>query len=95
MATKKKTTAPVEETTAPAIARVLKVTKPLMRGEDVSALHAALAAHKLKCGADANSGVYGAATAYAVRMLQAKKRIIVTGRVEKFTAAALGLEFVE
>ncbi len=73
-----------------AVARVLKITKPLMKGEDVKALQAALIARGYHCGASGASGVYERNTAYAVRCFQAANRLIVDGRAGRFTVAALG-----
>ncbi len=73
-----------------AVARVLKITKPLMKGEDVKALQAALIARGYHCGASGASGVYERNTAYAVRCFQAASRLIVDGRAGRFTVAALG-----
>lgn len=72
------------------VARVLKITKPLMKGEDVKALQAALIASGYHCGASGASGVYERNTAYAVRCFQAANRLIVDGRAGRFTVAALG-----
>ena len=73
-----------------AVARVLKITKPLMKGEDVKALQDALIARGYHCGASGASGVYERNTAYAVRCFQAANRLIVDGRAGRFTVAALG-----
>lgn len=72
------------------VARVLKITKPLMKGEDVKALQAALIARGYHCGASGASGIYERNTAYAVRCFQAANRLIVDGRAGRFTVAALG-----
>ena len=84
-----------EEEKAPAaegwaVARVLKITKPLMKGEDVKALQDALIARGYHCGASGASGVYERNTAYAVRCFQAANRLIVDGRAGRFTVAVLG-----
>lgn len=73
-----------------AVARVLKITKPLMKGEDVKALQAALIVRGYHCGASGASGVYERNTAYSVRCFQAANRLIVDGRAGRFTVAALG-----
>jgi len=73
-----------------AVARVLKVTKPLMQGEDVKALQAALIARGYHCGAGGASGVYERFTAYAVRCFQSANRLIVDGKAGRFTVSALG-----
>lgn len=72
------------------VARVLKITKPLMKGEDVKALQAALIARGYHCGPSGASGVYERNTAYAVRCFQAANRLVVDGKAGRFTVAALG-----
>lgn len=72
------------------ISRELKVTKPLMKGKDVAAVQSALIEKRFHCGAEGANGVYGASTALAVRHFQAMNGLIVSGRVERFTIAALG-----
>ena len=72
------------------VARVLKITKPLMKGEDVKALQAALIARGYHCGVSGANGVYERNTAYAVRCFQAANRLIVDGKAGRFTVAALG-----
>jgi len=69
---------------------LLYASRLLMKGEDVDAVHAALIEAGLHVGTDSTQGIYGARTAVAVRHFQAKKRLIVDGRVGKFTARALG-----
>lgn len=87
--------ATLEDTTPPTaegleIARVLKVTKPLMHGDDVKALQAALIANNYHCGVEGTDGVYAKNTAYAVRCFQAANGLIVDGRAGRFTITALG-----
>ena len=72
------------------IKRILKVTKPLIKGKDVKAVQKALISRGIFCGIDGATGIYGGQTAAAVRKFQAMNRLVVTGRVEKFTTAALG-----
>lgn len=72
------------------VARVLKVTKPLMKGDDVKALQAALIAHNYHCGATGVDGVYGRNTAHAVRCFQSANRLVVDGKAGRYTVAALG-----
>ena len=72
------------------VARVLKVTNPLMRGDDVKALQTALIERNYHCGANGADGTYGRLTAYAVRCFQASKGLIVNGRADRYTIAALG-----
>lgn len=88
-------TAQKPERTPPAaasfeVARVLKVTKPLMRGDDVKALQTALIERNYHCGVNGADGTYGRLTAYAVRCFQASKGLIVNGRADRYTIAALG-----
>lgn len=72
------------------VARVLKVAKPLMHGDDVKALQAALIANKLHCADESVEGVFGRNTAYAVRCFQAQKGLIVNGKAGEETIVALG-----
>jgi peptidoglycan hydrolase-like protein with peptidoglycan-binding domain len=86
------TTSSVKTTTETVIInRVLFASRALMKGDDVAAVHAALAEKGLNVGNEQAEGFYGAKTALAVRTFQASNRLIVNGRVDKFTAAALGL----
>ena len=87
--------AKVEQTPDPsadgvAIKRVLFASRLLMQGDDVKAVHAALIENGLHVGTDSKKGIYGTATALAVRHFQVRNRLIVDGRVGKFTARALG-----
>lgn len=75
------------------VARVLKVTKPLMKGEDVKELQTALIARGYHCGIAGANGIFGRETAHAVRCFQAYNRLIVNGQAERFTVAALGGEW--
>lgn len=72
------------------VARVLKVTKPLMKGDDVKALQAALIAHNYHCGIEGASGTYEKHTAYAVRCFQSFHGLVVDGKAGRYTVAALG-----
>lgn len=72
------------------VGRVLKVAKPLMRGDDVKALQTALIERNYHCGTNGADGTYGRLTAYAVRCFQASKGLIVNGRADRYTIAALG-----
>jgi len=74
----------------PLFDRVLQGLRLPMRGDDVTALHARLEEKGLSVGTDRANGIYGGRTAYAVRVFQARNRLIVDGRVGKYTAAALG-----
>ena len=64
-----------------------------MQGYDVAAVQDALIARGFHCGVDGASGVYNASTGYAVRLFQSQNRLIVSGKVDKFTFKALGLEW--
>lgn len=64
--------------------------KPLMRGDDVKALQTALIERNYHCGTNGADGTYGRLTAYAVRCFQASKGLIVNGRADRYTIAALG-----
>ena len=75
------------------IDRLLQASRLLMKGADVSAVQNALEGRGIKTGMDKSEGIYGAKTAYAVRMFQARNRLIVDGKVGKFTAMALGFEW--
>jgi len=75
--------------------RALLVKKPLMKGDDVKAVQEALIALRFGCGTEGANGVYNAATALAVRHFQSMNRLIVNGRVDKFTAAAFGATWEE
>ncbi|MDR2513731.1 MAG: peptidoglycan-binding protein [Christensenellaceae bacterium] len=72
------------------VSRVLKITKPLVKGDDVAALQNALIARSFGCGAMGADGIYGRFTAQAVRHFQSMNRLIVDGRAGKFTVTALG-----
>ncbi|WP_277669070.1 peptidoglycan-binding protein [Caproiciproducens galactitolivorans] len=72
------------------VARELKVTKPLMKGDDVKALQTALIARGFHCGIGGASGIYEKNTALAVRHFQSMNRLIVDGKAGKFTVTALG-----
>jgi peptidoglycan hydrolase-like protein with peptidoglycan-binding domain len=66
----KKTEPQKTPTGALTLSRILRVTKPLMKGEDVKAVQKALIERKLGCGIDGANGVYNANTALAVRYFQ-------------------------
>jgi len=88
-------TVPDQATNERCIARALRVTKPLMRGDDVKIVQAALIAQNFHCGVEGANGIYNATTARAVRLFQANNRLIVSGKVDKFTATALGLPWTD
>jgi hypothetical protein len=70
--------------------RLLKLTSPMMRGEDVRAAQRALAARfpSLNLALD---GIFGPRTEGAVKQFQASAGIAVDGQVGPVTRAALGL----
>lgn len=72
------------------VARVLKVTKPIIQGDDVKALQEALIAHDYHCGVTGADGIYAKNTAYAVRCFQSAHGLIVDGKAGRYTVAALG-----
>ncbi|MCL2703756.1 MAG: peptidoglycan-binding protein [Defluviitaleaceae bacterium] len=72
------------------ITRLLQASRLLMQGDDVQAVHARLEEKGINVGTDKAEGIYGAKTAYAVRLFQARNGLIVDGKVGKFTATALG-----
>lgn len=84
------TTEAKQEPEAWPVNRVLKVGKPIVKGEDVRALQTALIANGFHCGAGGANGIYGKDTAHAVRMFQSRNRLIVDGRAGKFTVTKLG-----
>lgn len=70
--------------------RLLKLTSPQMRGEDVRAVQRVLAAYFPSLNLELD-GIYGPRTAAAVRQFQASKGIGVDGEVGPITRAAMGL----
>ena len=50
----------------------------------------ALIERNYHCGTNGADGTYGRLTAYAVRCFQASKGLIVNGRADRYTIAALG-----
>jgi peptidoglycan hydrolase-like protein with peptidoglycan-binding domain len=88
-------TEPSEEVRAepePTLGRVLEIRHPPMIGEDVQAVQAALIARGCQCGKSGKDGKYGPDTALAVRFTQAfTPGCLITGKVDKRTAAALGI----
>jgi len=71
--------------------RVLKLTSPRMRGEDVRSVQRALAAHFPSLNLELD-GVFGPDTEAAVRQFQAAAGIGVDGQVGPVTRRALGLD---
>ena len=82
-----------DETAGNVIDRLLQASRLLIKGTDVDAVHARLEQKGINVGTDKQGGIYGAKTAYAVRVFQARNRLIVDGKVGKFTATALGFEW--
>lgn len=82
--------APEETADGWEVARVLKVTKPLMNGDDVKALQEALIARNYHCGIAGADGIYAKNTAYAIRCFQSAHGLIVDGKAGRYTVAALG-----
>lgn len=72
------------------VSRLLKVTVPLTRGDDVKALQTALIAAGYHCGATGADGIFGKNTAYAVRCFQSARGLVVDGKAGKYTVTALG-----
>lgn len=72
------------------VKRVLKVTKPLVKGDDVKALQKALISRGFHCGTSGADGIFGLSTAQAVRHFQSMNRLIVDGKAGRFTITALG-----
>jgi hypothetical protein len=71
--------------------RILKLTSPRMRGEDVRSVQRVLAAHFPSLNLDVD-GIFGPGTAAAVRRFQAAASIGVDGEVGPITLHALGLD---
>lgn len=72
------------------LGRVLKVTSPLMRGEDVKAVQRELTALNYHCGSSGIDGLFGKDTEKAVKAFQAEKKLTVDGKVGRKTIVALG-----
>ncbi|MGP1385371.1 MAG: glycoside hydrolase family protein [Thainema sp.] len=71
--------------------RVLKLTRPLMQGEDVRHLQQALLNRGFDLGPDGADSFFGSATEKAVRQLQTQEQLTVDGIVGSQTWQALGL----
>lgn len=72
------------------VGRVLRVTVPLMQGDDVRAVQRALIAAGYPCGPAGENGVFGRETARALRAFQAARRMIVDGRAGRYSVEQLG-----
>ena len=70
------------------VKRLLKLTSPMQKGDDVKELQARLNANGCDCGK--TDGVFGEKTESAVKAYQKKKGLAVDGKVGKKTVAALG-----
>jgi len=70
--------------------RLLSVSAPLKRGDDVRALQKALVSLGFSVGKSGADGVYGNDTRNAVRRFQQANRLTVDGIVGRHTAGALG-----
>lgn len=71
--------------------RVLKLTNPIMQGEDVRRVQEALVKAGFDIGPDGPDGAFGKATDQAVKQLQQKKGLTVDGIVGSQTLKTLGL----
>ncbi len=71
--------------------RLLQLTSPSMKGEDVKQLQQALLKSGLSVGESGADGVFGQATDQAVRTFQGQKGLNVDGKVGSATRQALGL----
>lgn len=71
--------------------RVLKLTNPIMQGEDVRRVQAALLKAGFDLGPDGADGAFGKATDQAIQQLQRQKQLTVDGIVGAQTLRALGL----
>ncbi len=76
----------VRASAADPVERVLKLTRPMMRGDDVLAVQKALNMHKIELDTDS---VFGTDTEKAVIRFQIAKGLTVDGAVGPATLAAL------
>lgn len=72
------------------VGRLLKKTSPLMTGEDVKDVQAALIARGYSCGGTGADGEFGSNTESAVKSFQKAAGLTVDGKAGKNTVAALG-----
>lgn len=75
------------------LSRLLKRTSPLVRGEDVKQVQAALIEAGYPCGKQGADGQYGDETEKAVKSFQKARGLKVDGIVGKNTCTALGGEW--
>jgi GH24 family phage-related lysozyme (muramidase) len=72
--------------------RTLKLTSPMMQGEDVRRVQEALLKAGLSVGSDGADGFFGQGTDKAVRQFQQKRELpLVDGQVGAMTRKALGI----
>jgi peptidoglycan hydrolase-like protein with peptidoglycan-binding domain len=71
--------------------RLLKLMEPILFGEDVRRLQAALLQAGFNIGSEKPDGFFGEKTDKAVRQFQQQKRLKVDGIVGQQTLQALGL----
>jgi hypothetical protein len=76
------------------VARLLKLTSPMMSGEDVQSVQEALMAQDYDVGVNGADGVYGPDTAKAVQRFQRDKKLQADGIVGPETAQALGGQWI-
>ena len=72
------------------VARLLKKTSPLMKGDDIKNLQKALIAAGYSCGTQGADGEYGSATESAVKKFQKAKGLNADGKAGEKTVEALG-----
>lgn len=85
----RKATAPVSSASW-TLSRLLKRTKPMMKGEDVRAAQKALIAKSYSCGSGGADGAFGDGTHDAVKRFQKAKGLKADGIIGKDTCAKLG-----
>ena len=76
------------------VKRLLKVTSPLMKGEDVRRVQSELMRRGYGVGNTGADGQYGKETASAVRLFQKEKKLTADGIVGEKTVKALGGEWI-
>lgn len=72
------------------VRRILKRVSPMMKGDDVRELQAALIARGYACGRAGADGIFGDDTRAAVRAFQGSLRLTVDGKAGRQTVTALG-----
>jgi hypothetical protein len=81
------TESPTDQTENPVITRILKLTTPMMKGDDVKSLQTYLNSHLYNCGlAD---GIFGKLTKQAVISFQLANQLVGDGIVGPLTRALL------